>query len=231
MSACPLCDREIKKPKVVYGHAICKKCWAGYINRRQVAYVIDTLVIVAAMLLTGYVSRLLFGTEIIWLQFCAGVLLNAYWLGRDGLNGRSPGKVCMNLEVVDGSSGAAIGWTQAFLRNWPLAVSTVVIVVAQFLQLVDTRGENVLVLFPLALSGFGVLLGMITVLIIAIQMNNGPRWGDGFADTRVIWRRYADSPVFNPAVAESGAMAPEFAPAMRGGPIESANDPYRAPRT
>jgi uncharacterized RDD family membrane protein YckC len=46
-------------------------------------------------------------------------------------------------------------------------------------------------------AGFGAsfrrnvpLLIPIVPLIVAIQLNQGPRWGDGWANTRVIWKKY-----------------------------------------
>lgn len=41
-----------------------------------------------------------------------------------------------------------------------------------------------------------VLLLPFVVFVVLIQMSNGKRTGDGWADTRVIWSKYADNPVF-----------------------------------
>ena len=116
MSVCPLCDKPIKKPKVVYGHAICKKCWSGYINRRQIAYVIDSLIIVMAMFVGGLALGLMFGANVTWGVFLLAALVDAIWLGRDALGGRSPGKACMNLETIDNSSGEVAVYSVTFQR-------------------------------------------------------------------------------------------------------------------
>jgi hypothetical protein len=46
-------------------------------------------------------------------------------------------------------------------------------------------------------AGFGAsfkrnlpLLIPVVPLIVAIQLNRGPRWGDGWANTRVVWKKY-----------------------------------------
>jgi uncharacterized RDD family membrane protein YckC len=46
-------------------------------------------------------------------------------------------------------------------------------------------------------AGFGAsfkrnlpLLIPVVPLIVAIQLNGGPRWGDGWANTRVVWKKY-----------------------------------------
>jgi hypothetical protein len=222
MSVCPLCGQEIKKSKVVYGHTICKNCWAGYINRRQVAYVIDGLILTVAAFFGGMALASVFGAEMGWGVFFLTLVLDGLWLGRDALGGRSPGKACMNMETIDNSSGAPIGWQQAFVRNWPLAIGVAGILVTQFAEMItENQGLALIAQIPVA----------VIVIAMAFQINRGPRWGDAQANTRVIWRRYGESPVFNPAIASSFAAPPEFAPAMLGGAAESSNDPYRAPRT
>ncbi|HXK84901.1 MAG TPA: RDD family protein [Phycisphaerae bacterium] len=39
---------------------------------------------------------------------------------------------------------------------------------------------------------------VLTVLIAAYTMNKGPRWGDGWAGTKVIWREHAHKRPFDP---------------------------------
>ena len=39
----------------------------------------------------------------------------------------------------------------------------------------------------------------IVPLVIAVQLSKGPRLGDGWANTKVIWKRYRDHPVFTGA--------------------------------
>ncbi len=39
----------------------------------------------------------------------------------------------------------------------------------------------------------------IVPLVIAVQLSKGPRWGDGWANTKVIWKKYREHPVFTGA--------------------------------
>jgi hypothetical protein len=48
-----------------------------------------------------------------------------------------------------------------------------------------------------------LLIPIVGQLIILIQMLKGPRLGDGWAHTKVIWKKYAGQPIFRP----SGALA------------------------
>ena len=43
-----------------------------------------------------------------------------------------------------------------------------------------------------------VLLVPLAPLVLVWIIGRGPRPGDGWAHTRVIWKRYADNPVFSP---------------------------------
>ena len=44
-----------------------------------------------------------------------------------------------------------------------------------------------------------LLIPIVGQLIILIQMNKGPRLGDGWAHAKVIWNKYADKPLFRPS--------------------------------
>jgi hypothetical protein len=101
----------------------------------------------------------------------------------------------------------------------------------QFSLLERDDEANAALIAGMALGGIAQLVLLGTIIAMAFQMSKGPRWGDGHANTRVIWRRYGESYVFNPTAAASAAAAPEFAPAMPGGAPETSQDPYRAPRS
>lgn len=149
----------MKRPRVLYGHEVCRRCWSRFITRRQVAWILD-------MVFLQFVVGFLFGVA-------AGITANsepAGWLiiaavygalfFKDGFAGHSVGKWICGVQVVDRDSGAPAGMGSSFLRNWIMVVPFV-------------------------------------PLIVALSMNRGPRLGDGMAKTRVIWKRYRDSPVFS----------------------------------
>lgn len=66
-------------------------------------------------------------------------------------------------------------------------------------------------------------------LVIAVQMMKGPRLGDRWANTRVIWKKYAASPVFQMGTVpiEQVSVAALQA-SLQPLPIEDDN-PFRAP--
>jgi len=67
----------------------------------------------------------------------------------------------------------------------------------------------------------------IAPIVIAFQLIQGKRWGDGWAGTQVIWKKYADNPVFGGALnADTG-----FGPAeLKLPPVQQTANPYQSPR-
>jgi uncharacterized RDD family membrane protein YckC len=75
--------------------------------------------------------------------------------------------------------------------------------------------RNLLVFVPLA------------PLVMAVQMMNGPRGGDGWAKTKVIWSKHAGNPVFGcNAWIEPTWVAEAVVPAA---PIRETGNPYQTP--
>jgi uncharacterized RDD family membrane protein YckC len=64
-------------------------------------------------------------------------------------------------------------------------------------------------------------------LIIAVTMKKGPRIGDGWAKSRVVWNRYADSPAF--ACGTAGAVPGDSYVSTTTGPIVDDGNPFRSP--
>ncbi|MFM7797607.1 MAG: RDD family protein [Planctomycetota bacterium] len=172
--ACGCCGMmPPKKPKTLYGHTVCKKCYTKFANRRQLAYIVDVLCLWVAVFAVGMAlgeagalagmpedTIELLGTLLGW-ALCLVFLL------KDGFRGTSPGKWLCGVQVLDARTGAPIGAGASFKRNLPL------------------------------------LIPIVGQLIILIQMLKGPRLGDGWAHTKVIWKKYAEQPIFRP----SGALA------------------------
>jgi uncharacterized RDD family membrane protein YckC len=199
--ACPICG-QTKKPlkKSLYDYAVCRKCWAKVINRRQVAYIVDSLLMsVMYYLAIGMISAVEAQTgggssE----RFASLVVAVAYvgttvaFLGRDTMQGRSPGKLLCGIQTIDRVTGEPIGFQQSFKRMLP-------------------------VLIP------------IVPLIMAFQINKGPRWGDKWARSKVIWLKYPDSPVFA-SEATAREVAPEFGtPYVPPVTVPESDNPYRSP--
>ena len=183
---CPLCHKRPAKKFKLYGHPVCKKCYYAFANRRQIAYVIDAILItvpnVALVYLTVPIVAAAFNASGWSLELLADVIampLICLFMMKDGFGGRSPGKYITDVQVLDDASGTPISFGQSFKRYWFLLLGFV----------------------PKA----GGLVSGILVIIAGVQLAKGYRIGDKFAHTRVIWRRYAHLPLFggNALVCES----------------------------
>lgn len=172
---CPLCS-ERAATKTLYGHPVCKKCYYRFANRRQLAYLLDSLLfaipIFTVFFLVGFFlsPTVADGPLAVLGTFVLTVLVQCLFNFKDGFNGQSPGKMATGVQVVDAATQRPIGFGQSFKRNWPFLLGLIPFV--------------------------GGLVSLIVIIVIIIQMNAGPRFGDSTAGTRVIWRKYADSPVF-----------------------------------
>jgi len=172
---CLLChDRPVVASKKIYQNPVCKKCYYRFVNRRQLAYVVDAvlLLIVAFGILLplgDLFAPLPQGSQML-VDFSFGLVFGTLFSLKDGFNGQSPGKRLMGVQVVDVQSGAPISFGQSFKRNLILQTGVIPMV--------------------------GGLVSLAVVIIIIIQMGKGPRLGDRWAKTRVIWKRFSRTPVF-----------------------------------
>lgn len=170
---CPVCNERPISSKTLYGYAVCKKCVNRFANRRQIAYIVDSLVltipVVVALLLLER-TLVLSDAETFLVTLAFGIAVALVFTLRDGFGGRSPGKRLCGVQVVDAATNQPIGFGQSLKRNWWYLLGQIPIV--------------------------GRLVALGFTVTAVIQMMRGPRIGDRFARTRVIWLRYADSPVF-----------------------------------
>jgi uncharacterized RDD family membrane protein YckC len=128
---CPLCgsSQKMKKPRTLYGHEVCRRCWGGFITRRQLAWIVDIIFLqVMVGFFFGFFAALA-GVE----EPATGVLMLAVGIAlafKDGFAGHSFGKWICGVQVVDSESGGAAGFGKSFLRNWVAAVPVMPIVIA-----------------------------------------------------------------------------------------------------
>ena len=175
-TVCSLCHQRPAWKKSLYGHPVCKKCYYRFANRRQLAYLVDALLFALIAFPVGYLLGLqLEGVVTTELMFeviftPVALVLNCLFIMKDGFNGQSPGRRLTGVQVLDDVSGRPISFGQSFKRNAVLLVGTIPVI--------------------------GQFASLVVVVIIAVQLNKGYRLGDRFAKTRVIWKRYARSPVF-----------------------------------
>ena len=48
---CPICGKAKTLKRLLYGHAVCKRCYYAFANRRQAAFAIDAIVWYCCLLL------------------------------------------------------------------------------------------------------------------------------------------------------------------------------------
>jgi hypothetical protein len=137
--ACPLCGetRRMKKPKQLYDVPVCPRCTNGFASRRQMAFVIDSFLFQLAIVMPVWlVAELALPTA----TLSAGIASGRDWLitfalwgafcSKDSFLGLSPGKYLCGVRVIDGRTGAAIGWASSFKRNLPLLIPIIPLIVA-----------------------------------------------------------------------------------------------------
>jgi uncharacterized RDD family membrane protein YckC len=176
---CSLCHNPLKSPhkaKLLNGFPVCNSCRNGFANRRQFAYIIDTVLwnLLLVPVFPG-IEYLIYGSTSFnspnpfmmvslkgeALELLLSLAFTFLFFMKDGFSGMSPGKRLMGVQVVDADTHEPIGFGRSFKRNL-------------------------------------VLLVPFSVLIVAVSMMKGTRWGDGWARTKVIWRKYRHRPVFDP---------------------------------
>jgi uncharacterized RDD family membrane protein YckC len=171
---CPLCQiREVKPKLRLYETPVCKKCYYGFANRRQFAYLIDIILlqILSSGLgaLIGIVAQMIAGAQMSEeeLQLLTlgsmvfGFVLSIGYGIKDGFGGKSLGKLICRVTCMKEETYRPAGLWDSFVRNLLLNI-------------------------PLF------------ILVVLLRMNKGHRPGDGWAKTRVVWDKYQDNPVFNP---------------------------------
>jgi uncharacterized RDD family membrane protein YckC len=180
---CPLC-RKRPLAKKTYGHDVCKKCFYRFANARQIAYLIDAILVTVINLSLG---RLIDYFLVAGGATAAVAMIVSYaysftaislFICKDGFSGYSPGKWLMGVQVLDDQTMKPIGFFPSFKRNLFILIGVV---------------------------PFGIFVSSILMLVVAYQDPKGYRFGDGFAKTRVIWKKFAHLPVFggNALVCES----------------------------
>jgi len=160
---CPLCGDTKKrggKARMLYDYWVCRKCSNGLVNRRQFAWVLDILALWAIMFVVVFV-----------VAFIVGVLRGAGQTDLSGLIAALPWLLYGLWLFRDGFGGRSFGKS------------------IMGLQVVDVdTGQG---------AGFGAsfkrnlpMLIPFAPLVAAFQMTSGPRLGDGWAQTRVVWTKH-----------------------------------------
>jgi uncharacterized RDD family membrane protein YckC len=130
-AGCPLCgdSRRMARPKKLYGHPVCRRCWTGFANRRQLAWIIDVFLARTLAIFLGVFLVTRFDQEesLTWVLLAIFFALIAV---KDGLfGGRSPGKAITGVKVIDAETGEAIGVNSSIRRNFLLLIPFMPVVV------------------------------------------------------------------------------------------------------
>lgn len=173
-AVCPICGtaKKIKRFKTLFNVKVCVRCRNKFANRRQLAYIIDSVLLQVLSFFVGLaIGGLAAGPRgmtpqqqdfLDWLLLAIGwLVMPLIFAFKDGFNGYSPGKRLMGVRAVDQITQEPIGFAQSFKRN-------------------------VVLIIPLL------------PLFVAFQLIAGRRLGDKFAGTRVVWDRYRHRVPFEP---------------------------------
>lgn len=173
---CPICGRKPRRFKPLYDVPVCKKCRNALANRRQLACLLDYILLaLVAWFGIRFMVMVAGPGNPVYLVFGISFLIWTLYALKDGFNGRSPGRWLMGLQVVDRTTREPIGFWQSFKRN--------------------------LIFLPAGILGivfFAGLLQLLVVIVVCGTMLKGRRWGEGWANTEVIWLKHRNRPPFEP---------------------------------
>jgi uncharacterized RDD family membrane protein YckC len=196
---CPLCEqpRKARSFKPIYGQLACTPCRMGLVSKRQWAWALD--IIALHLVYTALTFSLtvrgvgVAGSSYVFAlaAFFGELLFDLAFMSKDGLfAGQSPGKWLMGLRTVRVPERSPIGLTESFRRNLPFVPSLALC----------TLSTPVMVIQPGAVGAIAGILGRLawyaTILLVSAQLPRGPRWGDRYAQTRVVPVRYENHPFF-----------------------------------
>lgn len=178
VDSCPLCRKRTVGNKRIYGHPVCRKCYYAFANRRQLAYLVDALLFFLPAAAVDYVAELGFrraglsGLGLVGGMGIVSLAMGCLFVMKDGFAGYSPGKWLADVRVLDQTTHQPIEFGQSFKRNAILLVGQIPVPI------------------------LGPLVALVITIIIAVQLARGYRLGDRWANTRVIWNRFARLEVF-----------------------------------
>ncbi len=166
VTVCPLCkvSRKPKAFKKLFDIPVCTKCFYKLANRRQFAYIIDSSILYAASYLFGIIIGLMFPEAFLSPpdQFTA---MDAFWIVWGWVF------VPLVFAMKDGFSGHSPG-------KWLTGVQVVDQLTREPIGFRQSFKRNLCLIIPIA------------PLIVAFTLAKGRRWGDKWAHTEVVWKKY-----------------------------------------
>ncbi|MFQ5414055.1 MAG: RDD family protein [Phycisphaerae bacterium] len=168
---CAICERHVRKlrrAKNLMGFSVCVKCRNRYVGRRQFAYLIDVIAFNALTFVGGLLLALA-GAQIPDPVLGLVAEILFSWILLPCL-----------FFTKDGFSGMSPG-------KRIMGLQVVDATTREPIRFAQSFKRNLVLIIPLV----GVLGAILT-------MYRGRRWGDGWANTVVVWRRYAHKAPFDP---------------------------------
>lgn len=187
---CPICDRRFafaNKLRPLLGVGVCKRCRNKFLSRRQTAYVIDSMM-----------WTFLIGFPLAWVASQGMQSPGASSFGTPVMPLVSPGWMFSSLLGLDSPVSFLSFWVlplaffckDGFSGMSPGRRLTGIRVVD-----VETRQP---ISFGASFRRNLVLMVPFGVFIVALTMGKGRRWGDKWANTVVIWNKFAHRLPFDP---------------------------------
>lgn len=173
---CPICSRKPTKPgkaKLLYGFLVCRRCRNGFANRRQLAYILDHVAWLGVISLVFYAYGVVSSSVAIPLN--RGTSLVPLLMEQANKWLLLP----LVFSLKDGFSGMSVG-------KWVTGVQVVDVHSREPIGFRQSFKRNLVLLVPFA------------VLIVGLTMMKGQRWGDSWADTVVVWRKFGHKRPFDP---------------------------------
>lgn len=165
---CPLCQqtKKMRKPLKLYGVPICRKCYYKFANRRQIAYLLDWIVWLPIAILLGFGLGLVMGILQLKAEMQFILEILIGWIF-----------IPLIFCCKDGFAGHSLGK------------------VVCGVQVVHRESFNPMGFLASLKRNLPLLIPLMP-LIIAFLLQKGYRFGDGWANTKVVWKKYANHPVF-----------------------------------
>lgn len=178
---CPLCGKgeHMEQPKNLYGQWVCQKCHGDFKFRRYAAFCIDLVLITPVIVILG-----------VPLLCC---IFDKFFscFGRDFaiMSDGNPLWVVVMFQLL----GLAFAFKDGFLGHSPgkgiCGLRAINERTGKPVGPIASFKRNLALVVPIFLLGF-------TMFYAAFTVPGGHRFGDGWAKTRVIWKKYQNSSVF-----------------------------------
>ena len=165
---CPLCQtaKHMRRTKLLYGTPVCKRCYYRFASRRQLAYIVDAMIWWPTTFVLGFGLALVFESASLDPGISAFLSFGFGWV-----------VFPMSFICKDSFSGHSPG-------KWVCGVRVVDRDRAEPIGIASSFKRNLPLMIPLM------------PLVMAFLLQKGHRLGDGWAKSKVVWKRYANHPVF-----------------------------------